>query len=151
MTIPAATPALMLRVEPNWAMDTVTSWRAFGIGIAAVLTSMRLWVFTLGAVAVIQEGDLSRLPASLTFVAFVVLSLAPMIVIGNNYGLPALFGAIIASGVIVFLLTFVLEKVLMLFPKVVVGSFVTLIGVSLAPVAMADLAGGHGSRDGRRA
>lgn len=63
------------------AMDTVTSWRAFGIGIAAVLTSMRLWVFTLGAVAVIQEGDLSRLPASLTFVAFVVLSLAPMIVI----------------------------------------------------------------------
>lgn len=61
--------------------DTVTSLRAFGIGVAAVLTSMRLWVFTLGAVAVIQDAALGTFPASLTFLAFVLLSEAPMIVI----------------------------------------------------------------------
>ena len=33
----------------------------------------------------------------------------------------------------------------MLFPPVVVGTFVTLIGVSLAPTAIQDLAGGAGS------
>lgn len=71
--------------------------------------------------------------------------LAPMILIGKNYGLTALFGAIIGSGVLILASTFFLERVLALFPKVVVGCFVTLIGVSLAPTAMTDLAGGFGS------
>lgn len=49
------------------------------------------------------------------------------------------------SGVLIFLLSFFLDKILMLFPPVVVGTFVTLIGVSLAPTAIQDLAGGAGS------
>ena len=71
--------------------------------------------------------------------------LGPMIMIGKNYGMGALFGAIIGSGVLILASTFFLEKVLALFPKVVVGCFVTLIGVSLAPTALTDLAGGFGS------
>lgn len=71
--------------------------------------------------------------------------LAPMILIGKNYGMAALFGSIIASGLLILLSTFFLETVLALFPKVVVGCFVTLIGVSLAPTAMTDLAGGFGA------
>lgn len=71
--------------------------------------------------------------------------LAPMIMIGNAYGLPTLFGAIMISGVLVFILSFSLDKILMLFPPVVIGTFVTLIGISLAPTAIQDLAGGTGS------
>lgn len=71
--------------------------------------------------------------------------LAPMIVIGQNYGLPTVFGAIIASAMVIFILTFFMDKVLLLFPKVVIGSFVTLMGISLAPTAIRDLAGGQGS------
>lgn len=52
-----------------------------------------------------------------------------------------------ASAVIVFLLSFFMDKILLLFPPVVVGTFVTLIGISLAPTAILDLAGGSYSPD----
>lgn len=71
--------------------------------------------------------------------------LSPMIVIGQKYGMETLFGAIIASGIVIFILSFFMDKILKLFPQVVVGTFVTLIGISLAPTAVRDLAGGEGA------
>lgn len=68
--------------------------------------------------------------------------LAPMIAIGSEYNLPTVFGAIIGSGVLLFLCTFFMEKLVKFFPPVVIGSFVTLIGITLAPTAFTDLAGG---------
>lgn len=38
-----------------------------------------------------------------------------------------------------------MDKILKLFPQVVVGTFVTLIGITLAPTALRDLAGGEGN------
>lgn len=73
--------------------------------------------------------------------------LAPMIIIGQKYGMKALFGAIIASGIAIFILSFFMDTILKLFPPVVVGTFVTLIGISLAPTAIRDLAGGEGAED----
>lgn len=73
--------------------------------------------------------------------------LGPMIMIGRTYGMAALFGAVIASGVLILASTFIMEKVLAIFPKVVVGCFVTVMGIWLAPVAMKDLAGGAGAAD----
>lgn len=40
---------------------------------------------------------------------------------------------------------FFMDQILKLFPQVVVGTFVTLIGITLAPTALRDLAGGEGS------
>lgn len=71
--------------------------------------------------------------------------LGAMIIIGQQYGLPTVFGAIIASGLIMFVLSFFMQSILKFFPPVVIGSFVTLIGVTLAPTAFADLAGGTGA------
>lgn len=71
--------------------------------------------------------------------------LSPMIIIGEKYGMGALFGSIIASGIAIFVLSFFMDKILKLFPPVVVGTFVTLIGISLAPTAIRDLAGGEGT------
>lgn len=71
--------------------------------------------------------------------------LSPMIVIGQKYGMQTLFGAIIVSGAVIFILSFFMDKILKLFPQVVVGTFVTLIGISLAPTAVRDLAGGEGT------
>lgn len=73
--------------------------------------------------------------------------LAPMIMIGNTYGLPTLFGSIMISAVLIFFLSFFMDKILAIFPPVVVGTFVTLIGISLAPSAIKDLAGGEGNAD----
>ncbi len=71
--------------------------------------------------------------------------LGVMISIGGQYGLDTLFGAIIGSGILIFVISFFMEKILVFFPNVVVGSFVTLIGISLIPVAFKDLAGGEGA------
>lgn len=71
--------------------------------------------------------------------------LGPMIVIGEKYGLSTVFGAVMISGVVMFIISCFMERIMKYFPPVVVGSFVTLIGVSLAPTAFADLAGGFGA------
>ena len=68
-----------------------------------------------------------------------------MILIGKEYGMQTLFGAVIASGAIIFILSFFMDQILKLFPQVVVGTFVTLIGITLALTALRDLAGGEGS------
>ena len=45
--------------------------------------------------------------------------LSPMIIIGEKYGMGALFGSIIASGIAIFILSFFMDKILKLFPPVV--------------------------------
>lgn len=70
--------------------------------------------------------------------------LAPMIMIGRQYGLPAVFGAVMASGVLMLVICYFMKNILRFFPPVVIGSFVTLIGITLAPTAFTDLAGGEG-------
>ncbi|MGA5688936.1 nucleobase:cation symporter-2 family protein [Cytobacillus pseudoceanisediminis] len=83
-----------------------------------------------------------RLPVILgcTFTA-----VGPMIAIGNLQGITAIYGAIIASGIIVMILSQFMSKIMKFFPPVVTGSVVAIIGVSLIPVAMNNAAGGLGS------
>ncbi|KMT22370.1 uracil-xanthine permease family protein [Clostridium cylindrosporum] len=109
----------------------------------AFLVSANL--FTSGITVLIQvigfKGLIgSRLPMML---GSSFSPLGPMILIGKEYGLDAVFGSIIGSAILVFIISFFMNKVLKLFPKVVVGTFVTLIGISLAPNAIKDLAGGE--------
>lgn len=74
-------------------------------------------------------------------------AVGPMIAIGTSYGVSAIYGAIIASGVIVVLTAKYFGKLVKFFPPVVTGSVVTVIGITLIPVAMNDMAGGQGSKD----
>lgn len=69
----------------------------------------------------------------------------PMISIGQTYGVGAIYGAIITSGLIVFLCAQWFGKLVRFFPPVVTGSIVSIIGLTLVPVAMNNLAGGLGS------
>ncbi|AZU62112.1 nucleobase:cation symporter-2 family protein [Neobacillus mesonae] len=72
-------------------------------------------------------------------------AVGPMIAIGNLQGITAIYGAIISSGIIVVILAQFMNKVMKFFPPVVTGSVVTIIGVSLIPVAMNNAAGGQGA------
>lgn len=72
-------------------------------------------------------------------------AVAPMIAIGKLQGVTAIYGAIIASGLLVMLMSQFFGKVLKFFPPVVTGSVVMIIGASLIPVAMNNAAGGPGS------
>ena len=64
---------------------------------------------------------------------------------GGNAGLTAIFGAVLVAGVIGFLLTPAFNRLIHFFPPVVTGTIITVIGVSLLPVAVRWAAGGANS------
>ena len=74
-------------------------------------------------------------------------AVAPIIAIGNQHGISAIYGAIIVSGLFVILVSKYFARLVKYFPPVVTGCVVTIIGVTLIPVAMNDAAGGVGSPD----
>ncbi|MDO7906649.1 nucleobase:cation symporter-2 family protein [Paenibacillus sp. JX-17] len=74
-------------------------------------------------------------------------AVSPMIMIGTRYGVGAIYGAIIISGLFILLFSGLFGKLIRLFPPVVTGSVVTIIGVTLVPVALTDLGGGQGAKD----
>ena len=74
-------------------------------------------------------------------------AVAPMIAIGGEYGITSIYGSIIVSGLIVMLISQFFRKMVRCFPPVVTGSVVTIIGITLIPVAINNLAGGSGSAD----
>ncbi|MFD3446054.1 xanthine permease PbuX [Microbacteriaceae bacterium 4G12] len=101
-------------------------------GLATILQALKNRFFGIGLPVVL----------GCTFTA-----VAPMIAIGKQYGVSAIYGAIIAAGLFVVLLAGFFGKLMKLFPPVVTGSVVTIIGVTLVPVAINDMAGGVGSKD----
>ncbi|MGL5513847.1 MAG: nucleobase:cation symporter-2 family protein [Sporomusa sp.] len=70
-------------------------------------------------------------------------AVAPMILVGQTHGLAGIFGGTIAAGVIGYLISPVFSRLIRFFPKVVTGSIITLIGVSLLPVAVRWAGGGN--------
>lgn len=105
-------------------------------------------LFTCGIATLIQAigiGNFAgiKLPVVLgcTFTA-----VGPMIAIAKADGITAIYGSIIASGVFVIIFSYFFGKILKFFPPVVTGSVVTIIGLSLIPVAFNNVAGGQGSK-----
>ena len=74
-------------------------------------------------------------------------AVGPIIAIGGQYGLSAIYGSILISGIIVMLIAKFFGKLIRFFPPVVTGSVVTIIGTTLIPVAMNNVAGRQGSPD----
>lgn len=74
-------------------------------------------------------------------------AVGPIIAIASTSNLATAYGAIILSGLFVVLIAPLYGRLLRFFPKIVTGSVVTIIGLSLIPVAMNNVAGGQGSSD----
>ncbi len=72
-------------------------------------------------------------------------AIGPMIQVGSEFGLAALFGAVFVTGIIIIILAPIFARLLALFPPLVTSTIVTLIGLTLIPVAINYLAGGEGS------
>ena len=108
----------------------------FLAGLATLLQTLGVW--KIGAKLPIVQGS--------SFAA-----VATMLAIGTEEGgtdgLRSIYGAIIAASIICFLLAPVFTKLLRLFPPVVNGTIIAVIGISLLPVAIRWAAGGAGSDD----
>lgn len=102
----------------------------FAAGIATMIQALAIWKFGI------------RLPVMM---GVTFASVTPMIAIGSdpNIGLLGIYGAVIAAGVFGVLIAPVIGRLLGLFPPVVTGTVITLIGVSLLRVGINWAAGGQ--------
>lgn len=75
------------------------------------------------------------------------VAVTPMIAIGSQYGVTAIYGSIITAGLFIMLGAVFFSKIVKLFPPVVIGTVVTLSGLSLIPTGIKNMAGGSGSKD----
>jgi xanthine permease len=94
-------------------------------GLATLLQTLGVW--RIGARLPIVQG---------TSFAAVSTMLAIGAPLGGEAGLRAIFGALIVAGAIALLVAPFFTKLLRFFPPVVTGTVITVIGVSLLPVAM---------------
>ncbi|WP_327065854.1 nucleobase:cation symporter-2 family protein [Kitasatospora sp. NBC_01302] len=122
-----------------------------GPGELALLISASL--FTAGLATLLQTLGLggrtrSRIGARLPFVNGVSFAgVAPVLAIAKEHSpkdaLPVVFGAVIVAGALCFLAAPYFCRLIRFFPPVVQGTVITLIGVSLLPVAVNWARGGE--------
>lgn len=104
-------------------------------------------LFTCGIATLIQSVGIGNF-AGIKFPVILgcaFQAVGPMIIIGKASGIGAIYGSIIASGIFVLIASYFFGKILRFFPPVVIGSVITIIGLSLIPVAINNIAGGTGS------
>jgi uric acid transporter len=101
----------------------------FVAGIATIIQAVGFWRF--GVRLPLMQG--------VTFAA-----VGPMITIGANHGITAIYGSVIACGLFMILLAPVFGRLIRFFPPLVTGTIILIIGVSLMRVAAGWFGGGVG-------
>ncbi|MDN5858293.1 MAG: 2-oxo-4-hydroxy-4-carboxy-5-ureidoimidazoline decarboxylase [Pseudonocardia sp.] len=109
-------------------------------------------LFTCGIASIIQTIGFWKIGVRLPLLQGVTFAaVSPMISIGlaeggGVPGLRAIFGAVIVAGVFAFLIAPFFANLIRLFPPVVTGTVILVIGVVLLSVAALDAGGGGASR-----
>ena len=104
-------------------------------GLATLLQTVGIW--KIGAKLPLVQGT--------SFAAVASMLAIGKTAGGGALGLTTIFGAVLVAGIVGFLLTPVFNRLIHFFPPVVTGSIITVIGISLLPVAVRWAAGGAGS------
>jgi uric acid transporter len=105
-------------------------------------------LFTCGIASIIQSVGFWKVGVRLPLIQGVTFTaVAPMIAIGKAAptpleGLLQIYGAVIVAGILTFLIAPYYSRLLHLFPPVVTGTVITIIGVTLVPVAILSAGGG---------
>ena len=71
-----------------------------------------------------------------------IQAVEPLKMIGHEYSIGTMYGSIIVAGIFVFLIAGQFAKIRKLFPPVVTGSLITVIGLTLIPIAVQNLGDG---------
>lgn len=104
----------------------------FMSGVATLLQTLGVW--RIGARQPIVQGT--------SFAAVSTMLAVGASQGGGTAGLRAIFGALLVAGLAGFLIAPVFTRLLRFFPEVVTGTVITIIGVSLLPVAIRWAGGG---------
>lgn len=104
-------------------------------------------IFLSGLATLLQTLGLGPFGARLPIVQGISFTaVSTMVTVASQQGLRPVFGAIIVAGVIGLAVSSVFAQVLRLFPPVVTGTVITVIGLSLLPVAFQWAMGGSGAK-----
>jgi uric acid transporter len=109
-------------------------------------------LFTCGIASLIQTVGFWKIGVRLPLLQGVTFAaVSPMISIGlaeggGVPGLRAIFGAVIVAGIVSFLVAPFFARLIRLFPPIVTGTVITVIGVVLLSVAALDAGGGGASQ-----
>jgi NCS2 family nucleobase:cation symporter-2 len=105
-------------------------------------------MFVAGVATLVQTLGIGPVGARVPIVMGTSFGFVPVLIpVAQAYGLPAVLGAAFCGGIAMFLVGLCLRWVRFLFPPVVTGTFVLMIGIILLPVGFAYVGGGFGASD----
>ena len=121
---------------------------ALGLGLEETAFFVSMALFASGLTTFIQVNKLGPLGSGLLSVQGTSFTFVPLAIqSGQAGGLPLILGLTLAASPVEMILSRFIHVARRLFPPVVTGSVVMLIGMSLIEVAINDLAGGAGAVD----
>ncbi|MBM7866955.1 purine permease [Heliobacterium gestii] len=117
---------------------------ALGLSTEQLIFLINADLFTCGIATIIQTVGFWKVGVRIPMIQGVTFAaVTPMIIIGKSQGLTGIYGAIIVAGLFTFLLAPYFSRLLRFFPPVVTGTIITIIGITLMPVAVRWAGGGN--------
>jgi xanthine permease len=119
---------------------------AIGLGSADTTFIVQMALLVAGVATIVQAYPVGPVGARLPIVMGTsAIFVAPLIDIGSTFGLAAIFGAVLVAAPVEVLIGHFFDDVRGLFPPLVTGIVVMLVGLTLIPIAMQYSAGGPGA------
>ncbi|MGG7165441.1 uracil-xanthine permease family protein [Clostridium ihumii] len=121
---------------------------ALGFDGAASTAVLSASILAAGIATVIQSKGVGPVGAKIPCIMGTDFTfVAPAIAVGAVGGLPAIVGATILGSLVEVILSYFIKPLMKLFPPLVTGTVVCLIGLTLLPVSVDWAAGGVGAAD----
>ena len=121
---------------------------AAGLSAGDMALLVTAGLFLSGLATLLQTLGLGPFGSRLPIVQGISFaSVSTMVAIASEDGLRPVFGAIMVAGLIGLVLSSFFAQLVRLFPAVVTGCIITVIGLSLLPVAFTWAMGGAGAKD----
>ncbi|MGI5162827.1 nucleobase:cation symporter-2 family protein [Spirillospora sp. CA-253888] len=118
---------------------------AAGLGLPArdVVALVAADLLLCGVGTLLQSAGVWRVGARLPLVIGAAYNgVVPMVLIGTEYGLAVMYGSVLIAGLVMVAFAPVFGRLLRFFPPVVVGTTITLIGITLIPAGARMVFGG---------
>lgn len=119
---------------------------AIGLGAEDTSFIVQMALLVAGLATIVQAYPIGPVGARLPIVMGTsAIFVAPLIDIGSTFGLAAIFGAVIVASPVEVLIGYFFDDIRGLFPPLVTGIVVMLVGLTLIPIAIQNSAGVPGT------
>ena len=119
---------------------------AIGLGNSDTTYIVQMALLVAGVATLVQVYQIGPIGARLPIVMGTsAIFVSPLISVGTEFGLAAIFGAVIIAAPIEVLIGYIFDDIERLFPPLVTGIVVMLVGLTLIPIALQYSAGTPGT------